>query len=167
MARYNLLRADPLVRGEKLVSDLLASGNIYDVENYMTTLLSPEEEFMKMMSGLPAQANELDDHVGHMQKHDQQGSQLEKVISMSPPGSPEEERARTAMVMLLGHVNDHARIMQELDTKKNAGAGKPVAENTLRADTAQPGAGETAAEMKGGPAGGPAPASSPSGIQVG
>ena len=164
MARYNLLRADPLVRGEKLIADMLSAGNIYNLESYMTTLLSPDEEFKKMLSGLPAQANELDDHIGHMQAHDGQGDQLEKLIATSQAGSPEETKGRTAMFLLLAHVNDHARIMAEFDTKNGKKAGEPMAENTLRGDMAQAPAGETQAEMSGQPQGGAAPETSPAGI---
>jgi len=167
MARYNLLRPDPLVRGEKLVADMLSAGNIYDTASYLTTLLSPQEEFMKMLQGLPVQANELDDHIGHIKEHDQQGDQLEGIIAKSQAGSPEETKARTAMMELLAHVNDHARLMAELDTKKGSKPpGSPMAENTLRQDTAQPGAGETQAEMTGGPMGSTAGAS-PGGIAAG
>ena len=167
MARYNLLRADPLVRGEKLVADMLSAGNIYDTASYLTTLLSPQEEFMKMLSGLPVEANELDDHMGHMPAHDQQGTQLEKLIATSQAGSPEETKGRTTMFLLLAHVNDHARLMAEMDTKKGKRAGQPMAENTLRADTAQVGAGETQAEMTGGSQDGPPPVATPGGIAAG
>lgn len=106
-----------------------------------------------MLQGLPAQANELDDHIGHMKAHDQQGAQLEQAISTAQAGSPEETKARTAMNLLLAHVNDHARIMAALDQKKgDKGAGSPVAENMLREQTNQ-GSGETDAEMTGGPVG--------------
>ena len=167
MARYNLLRADPLVRGERLLADVFAASNIYAVESYLTTLLSPDEEFMKMISGLPVQANELDDHPGHMQAHDAQGFQLEKLIATSQAGSPEETKGRTAMMLLLAHVNDHARLTAEMDTKTGKAAGSPLAENTLRAQTAAPGAGETQAEMAGGMVGGGQDVQTPAGIAVG
>lgn len=164
MARYNLMRADPLVRGEKLIADVFSSGNIFNLQAYLTTLKSPQEEFMAMLQGLPVQANELDDHQGHMAAHDQQGDQLEKLIATSQAGSPEETKARAAMNLLIAHVNDHARIMAEFDTKKGKKAGEPVAENMMREQTAAPGMGETQAEMTGGPVGGPPESASPGGI---
>jgi len=165
-ARYNLLRQDPLARGEKLLADVLEAGNKFDIESYMTSLMSPNEEFMKMLQGLPVQANELDDHQGHMAEHDKQADQLEKLVHTSQAGSPDETKARTAGNLLLAHMNDHARIMAEFDTKKNKGAGKPVAENTLRADTAAPNSGETQAEMTGGRMDGPPPSASPGGVSA-
>lgn len=68
------------------------------------------------------------------------------------------------MFLLLAHVNDHARIMAEFDTKNGKKAGEPMAENTLRGDMAQAPAGETQAEMSGQPQGGAAPETSPAGI---
>jgi len=164
---YNLMRQDPLIRGDQLAADVFKAYNKYDVQSYLTTLLSPQEEFMKMLQGLPVEAHELDDHIGHLKAHDQQGDQLEQLIAKSQAGSPEETKARTTMMGLLSHVNDHARLMAELDTKKNAKAGQPVAENMLRSATSAPASGETAAEMGGQAMGGTAPAVSPSGIAAG
>lgn len=164
MARYNLMRADPLVRGERLVSDVLASGNIFNLQSYMTTLKSPDEEFTGMLQGLPVQANELDDHMGHVTEHDKQADQLEQLINTTQEGSPENTKARTAMNLLIAHVNDHARIMAMFDSKNAKKAGEPVAENMMREQTAAPGAGETQAEMSGGPVGGPPESASPGGV---
>jgi hypothetical protein len=163
-ARYNLLRQDPLVRADKLVSDLLKADQINDVDSYMMKLLSPQEEFMKMLQGLPAEAHELDDHISHMQQHQQQGAQLERVIDTTQPGSPQETQARTSMLLLLSHINDTMRLMQMLDSKSGGGAGSPVAENMMRQQLAPPG--ETEAEMGGQPVGISGGEQTPAGIGV-
>ncbi len=166
-ARYNLLRADPLIRPDKLVEDLLKADNIHDVDSYMMKLLAPQEEFMKTLQGLPAEANELDDHVGHMKAHASQRDQLTQLINTSKAGSPEETQARSAMLLLVAHVNDHARIMQQMDSKnKGPGAGSPVAENAFRENMAPTNAGETEAEMGGGPVGGEDQMQTPAGVSV-
>lgn len=166
-ARYNLLRADPLIRGDRLVADLLRSDNIHDVDGYMLKLLSPQEEFMKMLQGLPCEANELDDHVSHMKQHEAQREQLMQIVNTAKGGSPEETQARSALLLLIANVNDHMRIMQMFDSKnKGPSAGSPVAENMLREDTASSNSGETAAEMGGGPVGANEGMQTPAGIGV-
>ena len=164
-ARYNLLRQDPLVRGEKLVADLLQADNIQDRESYFTKLLSPQEEFMMMLQGLPVEPNDLDDHVSHMQAHEEQAKKLEQQIRTSQTGSPQNMQARSAMLLLIAHVNATARILQMIDSKNKPPAGAPVAENMMRAQMAPP-SGETAAEMGGNPVGAAAPSESPAGIAV-
>lgn len=166
-ARYNLLRADPLVRGDRLVVDLLRADNIHDVEGYMMKLLSPQEEFMKMLQGLPTEADELDDHASHLKQHEAQRDQLMQLINTSKGGSPEETQGRSALLLLVAHVNDHARIMAMFDSKnKGNGAGSPVAENSFRQDMAPSNAGETQAEMSGGPVGSQDQMQTPDGIGV-
>lgn len=166
-ARYNLLRPDPLTRPDRLITDLLKADNIHDVDGYMMKLLSPQEEFMKMLQGLPAEANELDDHIGHMKAHEQQRDQLMQLTNTSQAGTPQETQARSALILLVAHANDHARIMHAMDSK-NPGAkqpGEPTDQNAMNQDMAPP-SGETDAEMSGQPQGGGENVQTPAGIGV-
>lgn len=163
-ARYNLLRADPLIRGEKLIADLLKADNVHDRESYFTKLLSPQEEFMKMLQGLPVEPSDLDDHASHMQAHEQQAMQLEQVIATSQAGSPQEMQARSALLLLIAHVNATSRILAMIDSK-NTPPGDPMAQNMMQAEMAPP-SGETAAEMAGQPAGATGQTETPAGIEV-
>jgi len=165
-ARYNLLRKDPLARGEKLLADVLEAGNKFNIESYLTSLVAPSEEFKRSLQGLPVQANELDDHLGHLADHDKHLDQLEKMVATSQAGSDDEERAKTAGQLMMAHANDHLRILAEFDTKKGSPAGKPIAENVLRADTATPNAGETQAELNGGPVNSATDYASPGGVSA-
>lgn len=165
VARYSLMAADPLVRREKLIADVFESFNKHDIESYLTTLLSPDEELMKMMNGLPAQANELDDHQGHLQAHELQAQQLEKAFGTADPMVPNDQitKIRTALFLLVAHVNDHARLIAEMDTKK---AEPKQAGNAVRDAMAPEKSNETPAEMKGETVGGAVDVQTPGGVAV-
>lgn len=166
-ARYNLLRQDPLVNGQRLISDLLDASNIYDQESYFTRLMSPDQELQKFMAGLPVEANELDDQQAHLQAHTQQAAQIHQAVDQMDPNSPDAQKLRVAMILLMGNVNDHHRILAEIEAKTKPQAGAAVQSNTLRQDAQPPAAGETDAEMAGGQVGaGPAP-QSPDGLPMG
>jgi hypothetical protein len=147
---YNLLRADPLVSGERLVLEVLKSQNTPNPQDYLMTLRAPEQEHELILQGLPVEANERDEHERHLIAHDVQGERIDDLIQRTPEG-PERMKLAMAQVLLIAHEQDHMRIVQEITgQQQGGGAGKPVAENLLR-NQIRAGSSETEAELSGQP----------------
>lgn len=170
-ARYNMLRQDPLVQGEKLIDDFLKATGVVDTEAYLTSLQTPDAEFQKMQQGLPVQANEKDDHQTHVPTHDAQAQQLETLLTQmqmaGQQNDPNYQKIQLTLALMMAHVNDHARLEQLIESKQGKpNPGDPVSANAARALAAgKPGA-ESAAEMNGQPVDQMAPQTSPAGIPV-
>lgn len=146
---YNLLRGDPLVNHEQLILDVFRSQNKVQPENYMLFLRDPDEELRLMLMGLPVECHERDDHEQHLQRHDFHGAQLERAIQQAGPTSEMGEKARLAMALLVAHVQDHIRKIQQIEGLSSRPPGTPVAENLMRNQARAVSGGETAAELAG------------------
>lgn len=166
VGNYNLMRADPEVEPTQLILDIYASQNEQQPERYLKKLMTPEEELIRFMQGLPATANERDDHPTHLQSHRVDMQKLDQALDQVGAESPMGEKVRVAIILLASHINDHLRLVAEIMGGKGAKAGSPVAENMLRGQVAaSQGAGETQAELGGQPLGSET-AQTPGGLSI-
>lgn len=158
LANYNMMRADPAVNPEALILDVFRAQNKPNPESYVMFLRSPQEEIQLMVQGLPVEAHDRDDHEGHVAAHHAQITDIESNMmtasSVQPEfgSSPTGEKLRYTLALLLAHINDHTRRIQQISGKAGGrGAGSAVAKNSLRAQTKEATGGETRAEMAGQP----------------
>lgn len=144
---YNLLRADPLINPEQLLLDVFRSQNKVRPEDYLLFLRQPAEEFELMAQALPVEPHDRDDHSQHMEAHLQQMDQVDRMLQQNP----QNRKIQTLQVLLVAHLNDHARRLQRLQGSTGRPPGSPVAENLLRQQTGVQQGRETQAEMGGQP----------------
>jgi hypothetical protein len=152
---YNLLRADPRVDPDRLILDLLDANQTPDPSSYLMTLRQPAEEHEMMMVGLPVEANERDDHIDHIAKHDAQEEMWNEILMRIAAGqngetNPMQLRIQLAQALMIAHGQDHMRYLQQIQGAQG-GAGQPVAENLLRKDSQIQSGAETEAELTGQP----------------
>jgi hypothetical protein len=148
---YNLLRQDPRINPDMLILDVLKAQNKPNPQAYMLELREPRQELAMIMQALPVEAHERDDHERHMQEHDQQLQQLMQGLAGLDPRSQDGERIRMMQMLLLSHMNDHARKLQSIvSSTSRTRPGRPVAENLLR-NQVRAGSSETEAELSGQP----------------
>jgi hypothetical protein len=164
---YNLLRQDPKVKPEALIYDVLTAMGKHNVESYLMTLRTPDQEWQEMLQGLPVEPKEQDDHASHLANHEVRAAQAEAMLDqMAQQGldlDPMFDKLRFALGLLVAHVNATMRLLQMV-SGPNESAGSPVAENSLRSSQKAASGAETQAEMKGQamkPAGGKSPAGVP------
>ena len=150
-ANYQMFRQDPLANHEKLLLDVLQAQNNPDPESYLVTLKDPQEEFQRALMGIPSEADQRDDHEAHVKAHHVGLAKLEQALDQGfEPESDEGKKIRMALALLMAHINDHMRIVQEMS---GGTAGQPQDANALRSDAAAEGQGETQAELDGNPVG--------------
>jgi hypothetical protein len=128
--RYNMLRADPLVNPNRLIQDVLDSMLVPDPATYMMLLKTPEEEHQVIQQGLPVTAQERDDHQFHMNAHAQMAEKLNDALSSlnsQDRESPVGSLLILAQHLLIAHIHDHGRIIQELTGNQAFAGGPPQA----------------------------------------
>jgi len=152
--RYNMLRADPLVSGERLIMDIFDADQVADPSSYMLALRQPLEELQMMMTGLPVEAHERDDHITHLAQHGAQGEKLHQDIGQleqQEPGNPFLATMKMAQVLLIAHEQDHFRHMQQIQASQQQRSGQPQNTNLARNQLSIAGGNETEAEIAGRP----------------
>lgn len=150
---YNLFRADPLCNPERLLVDVFKSQNKPDPAGYLLFLRAPDEEFQLVMTGLPAEAHERDNHEVHLKAHNAQMLQISKALEQTTPGDGITMKLQLALGLMLAHANHHMMLLQQIVNEQGGSrqAGSPIAENLFRNQTRQVSGSETSAELRGQP----------------
>ena len=146
---YNLFRQDPLVDPIPLIVDVFDSQQNTDPQRYLLALKSPQQEHQLMSQGLPVQANARDEHQVHLTQHMQLIEQIDDYLQRADRSTPQSEKISITQTLMIAHLQDHARILQQITGKE----GQAVSTNLLR-NQLRSGAGtETDAELGGQPIG--------------
>jgi hypothetical protein len=152
--RYNQLRADPLVNPERLILDMLDAHQVTEPQSYLLNLRQPQQEHQIMLTGLPVEAHERDEHLTHLQQHDGQSEMWDGLLqrlAQQPNQAPLMLKMQLAQALMLAHMQDHMRHLQAAQGATGQQPGTPISENLLRNQTLQVSGGETAAELAGQP----------------
>lgn len=148
--RYRMFRNDPLMDPNRLILDVLQAENVLDPEGYMLQLKSPDEEFSRMQQGLPVEAHERDEHMGHLQAHEGHSKSIDMLLKRR--NEPSVDGAlRLCQSLIVAHIQDHIRIVQMLQGKTQPAPGEPIGENALKSSMKVEANQETSAEMTGQP----------------
>ena len=150
---YNLFRADPLVDPEQLILDIYTAQNTPNPSKYLLALRQPDEELQMMLQGLPVEPHERDNHEMHMERHQMHAARIDKALDEVDPEDESGQKVRIALLLMVAHLNSHARIMQKIVSAQGGGRqpGSPVAENMLRNQMRERSGSETGAELRGQP----------------
>ena len=106
-----------------------------------------------MLQGLPVEPHERDNHEMHMERHQMHAARIDKALDEVDPEDESGQKVRIALLLMVAHLNSHARIMQKIVSAQGGGRqpGSPVAENMLRNQMRERSGSETGAELRGQP----------------